>query len=75
MALVATEAEQGDAASLWLKSMTSRNWIESPQRALEVQQLVREGAAAGTGADDMNAGDLLRQSAEHLPQAKATLAS
>lgn len=82
-------AKQGDGTSLWLSSMTAGNLAGSQQllRAaaiagssdaqFEIAFVVLGGhqqELLGIGPDALNVGDLLRQSAEQIPQAEGNLA-
>jgi TPR repeat protein len=85
---VAARAKQGDGASIWLLFNSADNMTDMQQRLrdaaaagfpeaqFELAWAIIGGqqGAAGTGPDAMNAGDLLRQSAEQLPTAEAELA-
>lgn len=85
---VDARARQGDGASLWLMSMSGNNLAEMqrrlrdaaaagfPEAQFELAWAIIAGqrGAAGIGSDAVNAGDLLRQSAERLPRAEAELA-
>jgi TPR repeat protein len=87
--LVEAQAKQGNGTSLWLESMTVGNQAESQQlmRAaasagsadaqFEIAFVVLGGhqqELLGTGPDAFDVGDLLRQSAEQIPQAEGNLA-
>jgi hypothetical protein len=85
---VKSRAKQGDGASLWLLSMSTSNLTEMqrllrdaaaagfPEAEFELAWAIIAGqqGAAGTGPDAVDVGDLLRRSAEQLPQAEAELA-
>jgi hypothetical protein len=85
---VVGRANQGDGASLWLLFNSADNMTEMQQRLRDAAatgfpeaQFELAGAiiagqqgAAGTGPDAVNAGDLLKQAAEHLPPAEGQLA-
>jgi TPR repeat protein len=88
--MVDERAKQGDSASLWLASMTVGKMAESQQllRAaaiagsadaqFEIAFVVLGGhqqELLGTGPDGLDIGDLLRQSAEQIPQAEGNLAT
>jgi TPR repeat protein len=88
--LVYERAKQGDGGNLWLASLTAGNLAESQQllRAaasagsadaqFEIAVVVLGGhqqELLGTGADALDIGDLLRQSAERIPQAEGNLAT
>jgi hypothetical protein len=87
--MVDESAKQGDGASLLLSSMTANKMPEKQQllRAaaiagsadaqFEIAFTVLGGyqkELLGTGPDALNVGDLLRQSAEQIPQAEGNLA-
>ncbi len=88
--LVDERAKQGDSESLRLASMTA-NMIAEQQQLLraaatagsadaqfEIAFVVLGGhqrELLGTGPDTLNVGDLLRQSAEQIPQAEGNLAN
>jgi TPR repeat protein len=88
--LVDERAKQGDGESLRLASMTA-NMLPEMQRLLraaatagsadaqfEIAFVVLGGhqpELLGTGPDTLNVGDLLRRSAEQIPQAEGNLAS
>jgi hypothetical protein len=87
--MVDESAEQGDGANLLLSSMTANKMPEKQQllRAaaiagsadaqFEIAFTVLGGyqkELLGTGPDALNVGDLLRQSAEQIPQAQGNLA-
>lgn len=87
--MVDESARQGDAANLFLSSMMTNSMVEKQQllRAaaiagsadaqFEIAFTVLGGyqrELLGTGADALNVGDLLRQSAEQIPQAEGNLA-
>jgi len=85
---VAARAAQGDGASSWLLSRTEDNLTNGQQRLrdaaaagfpeaqFELAWAIIGGqqGAGGTGSAKVNAGDLLRQSADQLPRAKEELA-
>ena len=87
--LVSERAKQGDGASLWLASKAVGNQADSQQlmRAaasagsadaqFDIAFVVLGGhqqELLGTGPDALDIGDLLRQSAEQIPQAEGNLA-
>jgi len=87
--MVDGRAKQGDAASLYLASMTARTNADrqrllraaaiagSADAQFEIAFVVLGGHQSellGTGPDALDLGDLLRQSAERIPQAEGNLA-
>jgi TPR repeat protein len=87
--LVDESAKQGDGASLFVSSMTANNMPKQQQlmRAaaiagsadaqFEIAFIVLGGhqkELLGTGPDALDIGDLLRQSADQIPQAEGNLA-
>jgi len=87
--MVDERAKQGDAASLYLASMTVSKMVDgqrllraaaiagSPDAQFEIAFIVLGGhqpELLGTGPDALDLGDLLRQSAEQIPQAEGNLA-
>lgn len=85
---VVGRAKQGDGASLWLLSSSADNMRDLQQRLRDAAAagfaqaqfelawdiIAGQQGAAGSGPDAVNAGDLLRQSAEELPRAEGELA-
>jgi hypothetical protein len=85
---VAARANRGDGASIWLLFNSADNMTDMQQRLRDAAAagfpeaqyelawaiIGGQQGAAGTGPDAVNAGDLLRQSAEQLPNAEAALA-
>jgi hypothetical protein len=85
---VTARAAQGDGASLWLLSRTADNLTDGqrrlrdaaaasfPEADFELAWAIIAGqqGAAGTGADKVTAGELLRQSVDQLPRSEAELA-
>jgi hypothetical protein len=85
---VAARAAQGDAASLWLMSNSADNMMDRQERLrdaavagfaeaqFELAWAIIGGqqGAAGTGASAVNAGQLLRESADQLPRSESELA-
>jgi TPR repeat protein len=85
---VAARAAQGDGASLWLTSNSTDNMTDRQQRLrdaaatgfaeaqFELAWAIIRGqqGAAGTGTDAVNAGELLRESANQLPRSESELA-
>jgi TPR repeat protein len=85
---VDSRAAQGDGASLWLLSRASGNLAESqqrlrdaaaagfPQAQFELAWAILDGqqGAAGSGPNAVTAENLLRQAADQLPIAEASLA-
>lgn len=85
---IGARAAQGDGASQWLLFTTARSLAEEqqllrdaaatgfPEAQFELAWAIIGGqqGAAGTGALKVNAGDLLRQSADQLPRSEAELA-
>lgn len=87
--MVDERAKQGDGTNLFLSSMTATNMRER-QQLLRAAALTGSADAQfeiaftvlggyqkellGTGPDALNVGDLLRQSAEQIPQAEGSLA-
>jgi hypothetical protein len=87
--MVDESAKQGDGANLFLSSMTANNMAER-QQLLRAAAIAGSADARfdiaftvlggyqkellGTGPDALNVGDLLRQSAEQIPQAEGNLA-
>jgi len=88
-AMVEESAKQGDGENLFLSSMTA-NMMAEQQRLLRAAAIAGSADAQfqiafvvlgghqpellGTGPDALNVGDLLRQSAEQIPQAEGNLA-
>ncbi len=87
--LVDQRAKQRDSTSLWLASMMAGNIAESQQLSraaaiagsadaqFDIAFTVLGGhqeELLGAGPDALNIGDLLRQSAEHIPQPEGNLA-
>lgn len=87
--MVDERAKQGDAASLYLASMTAGRMADlqqllraaaiagSPDAQFEIAFIVLGGhqpELLGSGADALDLGDLLRHSAEQIPQAEGNLA-
>jgi hypothetical protein len=83
---IRARAAQGDGASLWLLFTTAGNMTEMQQRLrdaaatgfpeaqFELAWAIIGGQQGAAGADKVNAGDLLRQSADQLPRSEAELA-
>jgi TPR repeat protein len=85
---IAARAAQGDGASLWLMSLSADNITALQQRMrdaaaagfpeaqFELAWAIIGGqqGAAGMGADAVNPGQLLRESADQLPRSEAELA-
>jgi hypothetical protein len=87
--MVDESAKQGDGANLFLSSKTANDMPEmqrrlraaalagSPDAQFEIAFTVLGGyqkELLGTGPDALNVGDLLRESAEQIPQAEGNLA-
>lgn len=85
---VAARATLGDGASLWLMSNSTSHFADQqqqlrdaaaagfPEAQFELAWAIIGGqqGAAGTGADAVNAGELLRESADQLPRSESELA-
>jgi TPR repeat protein len=85
---VTARAAQGDGASMWLLFRAADNMTDMqrrlrdaaaagfPQAQFELAWAIIGGqqGAAGTGSAKVNAGDLLRQSADQLPRSEGELA-
>jgi TPR repeat protein len=88
MSWVKARADQGDGASLWLLYLSAGNMTEMqqrlrdaaaagfPQAQLELAWDIIGGqeGAAGSGADKVNAGDMLKQSQDRLATSEQALA-
>jgi len=88
MSWVKAQAEKGDGASLWLMFRDANNMTDMqqrlrdaaaagfPQAQFELAWAIIGGqeGAAGTGAAKVNAGDMLKESLEHLPRSETQLA-
>jgi len=88
MSWVKAQAEKGDGASLWLMFRDANNMTDMqqrlrdaaaarfPQAQFELAWAIIGGqeGAAGTGAAKVSAGDMLKESLEHLPRSETQLA-
>jgi hypothetical protein len=88
MSWVKAQAEKGDGASMWLMFRDANNMTEMqqrlrdaaaagfPQAQFELAWAIIGGqeGAAGTGAAKVSAGDMLKESLEHLPRSETQLA-